>query len=57
MQDVESYYFDSEILVTRLDESWTHHFHLELKKSFLMLDFNNGGTHQTFQKCLLDSSN
>jgi hypothetical protein len=34
MQDVESYYFDSEILVTRLDESWTHHFHMELTKVF-----------------------
>jgi len=31
-------------------------FSVGTHQSFQILDFYNGGTHQTFQKCLLDSS-
>jgi hypothetical protein len=53
------HFFISEILATRLDESWTQHFQLKLAQVFKILDFYiiyNGGTHQNFQKCLLDAS-
>jgi len=39
-----------KILVTRLDESWTHHCQLGLTKILQILDFYYGGTQQNFQK-------
>ena len=40
----------TETLPTHLDESWNYHFQLGLANLFLQC-----GTHQNFQKYLLDS--